>query len=162
MEEGAERLVLDFLMRQGRPVESPLDSATDELDEEDTPTFEQEDPEELRDDGASIPRSNEPSSMTRDQSQPQVPPSEPAAEPAVEATTSGNDATTTPTSDRSDVSFAERLGSMPFVSHGGTLLTAMSLSLAVGNRWESLIDRAIDRVGLNDAQRRLDRSVESA
>jgi hypothetical protein len=123
IEDRSERLILDFTIQQGQPIENR----------------EQED--------ANPDMGNAPTDPVRDEHV--LPP----AQDAVPAPQQNNGALPPAKSGASDNSapsrsadaFAERLGKASFLSRGGVVVGAAALAFSAGDRWEQSIDRLMER-----------------
>jgi hypothetical protein len=123
IEDGTERMILDFIIQQGQPIETP---------EKETPEVEETGPlNDALDDQEPAESQNAVDSpaMRLEQPMPRQ-----AALPTSATSTPGDSS-----------SFAERLGNASFVSHGGVVLGAAALSYAVSDRWEKSVERLMER-----------------
>jgi hypothetical protein len=157
IEDGAERLVLDFIIRQGQPIEIPEeDSENAGGDSEVTDPFEEDavQPQDL-DNGP-------------------LPPQDGVAPSTTPVTFSGTDehlmqnaAVSAPRvlahPTLGSGSFAERFGQARFYSHGGVVVGVAALATAANRRRERSMDRLMERFGdrRRFAQRRRPVSTES-
>ncbi len=123
IEDGAERLILDFTIQQGQPIETPeLEDTNSDMDEAATDPFGDE----------------------------RAAPQEPDAVPASNENNGERPATKNGASNSSSTSkaadaFAERLGKTSFLSHGGVVVGAAALAFSASGRWEQSIDRLMER-----------------
>jgi hypothetical protein len=130
IEDNTERLLLEFIIQQGQPIETPdiedieiepPESAVDPFHDDDTNEQQQQDDRSAEATGDQLP--------------------------AAAVLRSDEDA---PRAD--SASFAERLGNASFVSHGGLVLGAAALTYAASDRWEKSIERLMERF---DRRRRM-------
>jgi hypothetical protein len=128
IEDGTERLILDFIIQQGQPIETP------EVEEvEADPAADAANP--FGDDQAESQNHDDGAAATIGHWLPAIP-----TPPPADASSGGT------------ASFAERLGNASFVSHGGVVLGAVALTYAAGDKWEKSIERLMERF---DRRRRL-------
>ena len=142
-EDDAERLVLEFIIKEGRPVELPEASFEDEDGQQHengqgVAPLQDEQDEQIDEDDARLDGP--------DQSKLLLPNSRSGIGTAVPPVAWESGVTTPATSPTSET-FAEQLGEASFVSHAGLVVTAASLSLATGVGWEKRIDRLMARLG---------------
>jgi hypothetical protein len=144
IEDGTARLVLDFLIRDGRPVEAPEDAGTEPGDGADdaAPGAESEMREGIDTDTMDDPgdATNAGASVRRQEA------AVPAhGRPPTEQFRQANarELTSNPRSQE----FAQRLGSMAYISQGTAILTTSMLGLTTHNGREKLIDQVIRRIG---------------
>jgi hypothetical protein len=123
IEDGTERMILDFIIQQGQPIETP---------EQETLEIEEMGPRDNATDAhdsAELQNADDRPVARLEQATPRQ-----ALLPTGDTTT------------RRDSSlFAERLGNASFVSHGGVVLGAAALSYAASDRWEKSVERLMER-----------------
>ncbi len=154
IEEGVERLILEFTIQQGQPVE------TSELGEEET-TPEAPQPDPFTDDSNESPNlDDQPSDTSEPQPVEVVPPMTEGTSihgpvlPAADTEPAFNDSPP-------PESFAERFASAPFFSHGGIVIGAAALAATTGERWQKSADRLMECFGRRRPFTRRGRKVEA-
>jgi hypothetical protein len=149
-EDGARRLILDFTIKQGQPVEmpEPEDSSMDALQPGAAPLGDAQPAAAAVVDGHAATKSDsKPSVNDRN-----------ATNGAVEAGAAGKQSSSAArTRQRNQASnsadaFAERLGKAAFLSRGGLVVGAAVLACSAGDGWEKSIDRLMERF---DRRRRI-------
>jgi hypothetical protein len=132
MEDGAERLILDFTIQQGRPVEV----------QEDTPTIDQNNAERPAD--PQLPPDDEVPAASIEEVGPVAVLPIPGHEVYVSMAHGAN---LVPEHEIQTWSFAQRLGRTEFIAHGGILVTAAGLLPAARSRRETAADRLMAKFG---------------
>jgi hypothetical protein len=131
-EDGTERLILDFTIQQGQPIEtSDIEESGNQGDDPGTP---------FNDDHPAEPSINvNPAENNELQGSPAGLP--------VDDRAAGLVFPADPVLARSRVadSFAERLGNTSFLSHGGLVIGTAALAYTTSDRWEKSIDRLMER-----------------
>jgi hypothetical protein len=124
IEDGTERLILDFVIEQGQPVEVPENFEGDLGGAALGPA------EIMKDNGADVPAVLDAKVESR----------ETEIEPvSIDLRRSA----------RIDAaqSFAERFGNASFLSHGGMVVGAAALAATTAGRWEKSMDRVMEQFG---------------
>jgi hypothetical protein len=144
IEDGTERLILDFIIQQGQPIEvpetfegdveegpaAPMDGAgavrelfdTDQLAQPSEADFGWALPDAVRGNGGQCPPYNFEDGLRL------------SREPAWSRLQTAE-------------SFAERFGEASFLSHGGIMVGAAALAAASSGRWEKKMDRVMEQFG---------------
>jgi hypothetical protein len=124
IEDGTERLILDFVIEQGQPVEVPENFEGDLGGAALGPA------DAIEDNGATAPAAFQ-SKVERQDSELQPVSIDIRRSARVDAAES----------------FAERFGQASFLSHGGMVVGAAALVATTGGRWEKSMDRVMEQFG---------------
>jgi hypothetical protein len=140
IEDGAARLILDFTIQQGQPIEtSDVEESGNQGDDAGTPFKDDESGEPtikvnpLEDNNLPVPPAALP---VDDRAAGLAPGTDPLAELRLDPVSARS---------RAAESFAERLGNTSFLSHGGLVVGAAALAYTKSDRWEKSIDRLMER-----------------